>query len=118
MCPSILTILLGSALGGVCRFAITQWVPRWSTFMINCTGAFLIGVLVASQTVRVDHRELLILFAGIGFIGSFTTVSTWALEMWMLLKSRAYGHATLKGLGTWAACLLAVACGLALGRLL
>ncbi len=114
-----LLVFLGSALGGVCRFAAAEHVPLRSTLIVNCLGAFLTGLMVTSIIEnREEDYEHFTLFAVVGFLGGFTTISAWALETWNLLKSRSYRQAALNGLGTWALCLIAVAGGLALGRVL
>jgi CrcB protein len=81
-----LTVIAGIGLvggaGAIARFlldgAVTGRLGRsfpWGTLVVNLTGAFLLGALVAANlgadTLRV---------AGTGLLGSFTTFSTWALE--------------------------------------
>jgi CrcB protein len=81
-----LTLILGiGLLGGVAsigRFlldgAVAGRVGRsfpWGTLVVNITGAFLLGTLVAAN-VGADALRL----GATGVLGSFTTFSTWALE--------------------------------------
>jgi CrcB protein len=73
--------LLGG-LGSVARFAIHRGVTRadprdfpFGTFIVNVLGAFAIGVLFGA---RGGHDLTLLL--GLGFLGGFTTFSTWMFE--------------------------------------
>jgi CrcB protein len=54
----------------------------------------------------------------VGFIGSYTTFSTWTLESWRLLEDGAYGVALANVLGSVAAGLLATYAGIVTGRAL
>lgn len=73
---------IASGLGAVIRYAITAgWeqarnhrVP-WGTAFVNVTGALLLGLLVATDSSAATTR-----LVGIGFLGSFTTYSTWMME--------------------------------------
>ena len=119
----LVAIALGGGLGAVARFGIGERWPvlpgrfPWSTFMINVAGCFLIGILMFLITeVWVAHR-LLRPFLGIGFLGGFTTFSTYSLEIRRLLESGdmavAFGYLG----GTVMAALAAVVCGMAAARL-
>jgi fluoride exporter len=75
-------IALFGALGALARFGLDSAVSgRVSTdfplgiLMVNLTGAFVLGVLVG---VTVPHRALLLF--GTGFLGGYTTFSTWMVE--------------------------------------
>ncbi len=88
------------------------------TLVINVTGAFLLGLLFAWATERdVLPREI----RGpvmIGFIGAYTTFSTWMLESWRLVEDGAWPMALLNLGGSVLLGVAAVVAGLALGRLL
>lgn len=78
---------LGGALGSILRFWVGGYVSNrmgarfpYGTFVINCTGSFLIGLVVtllAERTHWSPHWRDLI---PIGFIGGYTTFSTFELE--------------------------------------
>jgi CrcB protein len=76
-------VLLGVALlggaGAVARFLLDGAVPfsgfPFGTMAVNLTGAFLLGLLVGVTT---DEDALRL--AGTGFLGAYTTFSTWTLE--------------------------------------
>jgi len=69
-------------LGALARFAldgaVSEWLGRafpYGTLAVNLSGALVLGVLVGA-TVTPDALRL----AGTGFVGAFTTFSTWMLE--------------------------------------
>ena len=88
----MLYIALGGSVGAVSRFLMSQLINRtsndifpWGTIAVNLLGSLLIGFFVElfSRTVVPDNlRSILI----IGFLGAFTTFSTYALESISLLR--------------------------------
>ena len=90
----------------------------WGTFVINVVGAFLLGLLVALTTERLLPHPNWRIALGIGFLGSFTTFSTYTYETVKLAEDGAIGMALLNSIGMLALGLLAAASGLALGRTL
>ena len=88
----LILVALGGALGAVCRYLAGNAVSKavgsalpWGTFLINLGGCFAMGLLM---TVIVE-RELLPaawrLFLCVGFLGGFTTFSSFGYEALMLL---------------------------------
>ncbi|TDL09834.1 fluoride efflux transporter CrcB [Mycolicibacterium obuense] len=82
-------VVLGG-LGAVTRLAVDKAVSRrigrpfpFGTLVVNISGAFLLGAL-AGLALR-PHLALLI---GTGFVGSYTTFSTWMLETQRLSEER------------------------------
>ncbi len=90
----------------------------WGTFAINVIGAFALGILVALTTERLLLSPNWRVALGIGFLGSFTTFSTYAYESVKLGEDGAVGLALVNSVGMVALGLLAAALGLALGRTL
>ncbi len=85
----------------------------WGTFTVNVIGSFLMGlvlVLVDSALLHPSWRN----FAAVGFIGAFTTFSTYAFETITLMQKRAYGPAFWNFLLNNAASLTAIGLGMAL----
>jgi len=85
----ICVMLLGG-LGAVARFSLDRAVSRrvarpfpFGTLVVNLSGALLLGFL-AGLTLS-PHLALL---AGTGFVGSYTTFSTWMLETQRLSEER------------------------------
>ena len=118
MSASIGWVALGSALGGVSRYALALWMTRqfgaampWGTLAANVAGCFAIGLLaslVKSPAAR--------MFLMTGFCGGFTTFSSFGLETRNLWQSGETGRAGLYVAASVAACLIAVWLGEAAGR--
>jgi fluoride exporter len=90
----------------------------WGTFVINVAGAFLLGLLVALTTERLLPHPNWRIALGIGFLGSFTTFSTYTYETVKLAEDGAVGLALANSIGMLALGLAAATLGLALGRTL
>jgi fluoride exporter len=120
----VLVALFGAA-GAVSRYAVDGWISDfargqfpWGTFVINVVGAFALGLLVALTTERLLPHPNWRIALGIGFLGSFTTFSTYAYESVKLAEDGALGLALLNSVGMVAIGLLAAFTGLAVGRTL
>ena len=118
-----LAIAIGGALGAVSRFALShqvyQWLGRdfaWGTLAVNVLGSFLIGVLtillINKFAASAEWRALLI----VGFLGSFTTFSTFSFETWQYLQTGELIKAALNITLSVISCLLAVGLGLYFGK--
>ena len=117
-----LVAIFGAA-GAVSRYALDGWVSDlthgqfpWGTTVVNLLGSFALGVVVALTTERLvlspDWRVAL----GVGFLGAFTTFSTYTYETVKLAEDGAIGLALVNSVGMLALGLIAAALGLALGR--
>lgn len=99
-----------------------QWLGRdfpYGTLVVNVMGSLLLGLLTEALmhqriAVSLDYRSAIL----IGFIGAFTTFSTFSLETFYLLESGQVAKAMANIFGSVSACLLAVWVGLLLGRLI
>lgn len=101
----LLIIALGGAGGAVARYLLSTWVHglwegRWpvGTLLVNVLGSFAIGiafVMIERQILHPDWRGALM----VGFLGAFTTFSTFSLETITLLEA---GH-IVHGIGYMAA---------------
>ncbi len=90
----------------------------WGTVVVSISGSFALGLLFA---LSVDRGILPAEIRGpvlIGFIGAYTTFSTYMLESWQLIGSGAYGLALVNIFGSVFLGLVAVGAGMVLGRLL
>jgi CrcB protein len=114
---------LGGFAGAISRYLVDGFVTDrtgggfpWGTLVINATGSFVIGFLFAMTAERAilpaDLRGPLM----IGFIGAYTTFSTYMLESWQLIEGGSYGPAIANLGGSVAIGLVAVAAGLIVGR--
>jgi CrcB protein len=120
--PRILAaVSLGGALGGSARYGIAQLVDispgtfPWGTFWINASGSLALGFLLTFILERVAPTRYLRPFVATGFLGAFTTYSTFAVETDLLVRNGhgavalAYAVASLATgfLAVWAGILLA-----------
>lgn len=112
---SLLALLaVTSAAGGAARFLVSGLVARgfgesfpWGTLVVNATGAFAVGVLAAAADSGVFAETSLAWPAAVtGFLGSYTTVSSWNL-----LRDGARARAAGNVLLSLLPCLCAVALG-------
>ena len=115
------SIALGGAAGSLARWGVDQVVTGssypWATFLINVSGCLLIGVLMAFVLDVWAHRRYLRPLLGVGFLGGFTTFSTFVLETRGLAASSHSLLAIGYVVASTAAGFLAALAGLAGGRL-
>jgi CrcB protein len=126
MINQLLAIAIGGATGAILRFwvgtGVYQWLGRefpYGTLVVNVIGSFLIGLLAETLilqrvTQALDYRAAIL----VGFIGAFTTFSTFSLETFYLLEQGQLHKAALNVVGSVCGCLLAVWIGLLTGRVL
>jgi CrcB protein len=114
-----LWIALGSAIGGIARYALTKFMLPSSahfpvsTVLINVLGSFIIGFF-GTLTItggRFAVPENIRMFVMVGICGGFTTFSSFSLQTFDLMRSGMWGKALLNiGLSV-ALCLLGVGMG-------
>ncbi|PSN13144.1 fluoride efflux transporter CrcB [filamentous cyanobacterium CCT1] len=114
-------IALGAVLGAVSRYYLTLFCTQKisgyfpaGTFIVNLSGACLIGfaATVLPSGTHIPFNSLILT----GFLGSYTTFSTYALETSNLVRQGIYGQALLYGMGSPAVGFLGVEVGIALAR--
>ncbi|BAU28613.1 protein CrcB [Aneurinibacillus soli] len=119
MSMEIVWVATGGGLGAISRFAVTSFISRvvsspmpYGTLVVNLLGSFLLGLLYG---IEASLPQLL--FAGVGFLGSFTTFSTFQFDIIGLRGTQqngvAFRYITLSLLGG----IILVALGFELGRL-
>lgn len=102
MVNGLVAIVMGSALGGCARYFLSGAIARrfgetfpWGTMTVNVTGAFLIGVFGALAThpgSAIASPDLWLL-AVTGFLGCYTTVSSFSLQTLTLARNGETIHA-------------------------
>ena len=118
-----LLIGAGAFLGANLRFIVGNWAADrfgltfpYGTLIINVSGSFAIGLFLTLLTGRVPFAPAARLFFAVGFLGGYTTFSTFTVESVALLQARAYLAAILNVTGSVVLGLLAVVLGVIVGR--
>jgi CrcB protein len=117
-------ISLGGALGTLARYLISQAVHAspgrfpWATFLINLSGCFALGLLMVLILDVWPPNRYVRPFLGIGFLGGYTTFSTFAVELRNLAAHGSWAIAVAYALGSLLGGLTAVWCGMTLARLI
>lgn len=97
----ILSVAIGGAFGATVRYGLNLLFFKtftffpFATFFINITGSFLIGFLFVFFTNRIDINENLRLAVMVGFLGAYTTFSTFEFETFALIRDKQITTAIL-----------------------
>lgn len=117
MLKDLLLVGLGSGLGGMCRYLVSQLLVTtqngfpWGTFTVNIVGSLLIGLLWGLSSRLPSLSPALTLLFMVGFCGGFTTFSTFSREGLSLLQMQNYTLFLLYTLGSVVLGILAVMVG-------
>lgn len=122
---NLIAIGLGGILGAISRYEVGLWISnRWNqgfplhTFIINVTGAFLLGFLNILFIDRLAVSPLWRMGIGVGFLGAYTTFSTFSYEVIMLMEGGSFLTAALYTMLSILAGFLGCALGVGLARLI
>ena len=120
---SLLLIGLGGFAGAISRYLVDGFVTDrtagafpWGTMAVNLSGSFVLGLLFAMTAERAILPADIRTPVMIGFIGAYTTFSTFMLESWVLIENGSYLPAVANLGGSVLLGLAAVLAGLTLGR--
>jgi CrcB protein len=104
--PAVL-IGIGGIVGANARYLVSVWAARrigasfpHGTLIVNLSGSLLLGFVATWIVGRVVYEREIQLLVSIGFLGAYTTFSTFAFESVSLLRRRAYVLATANVLGS------------------
>lgn len=117
---NLIAVASGGALGALSRHGLSTLLtrhvlsqPHWAILSVNLVGCFVIGFLSA-LFLQWRIGETWALLAVTGFLGSFTTYSTFALQSLNLLQTQQWTHLSLylgtHFIGGMALCLLGMVC--------
>ena len=115
----LLWVAIGSVFGGTSRYFVSGFVARrfggtfpWGTMVVNVTGAFAAGFVAAAGTANVQALWQLVV---VGFLGSYTTVSSFSFQTLSLTKEGEPVLACANIVLSFIFCLTAVAVGFLAG---
>lgn len=117
-------ISAGGLLGANTRYLAGQWAARWpgplpwGTLLINVTGSLALGFFLTLVTERFIGRAVTRLFVATGFLGAYTTFSTFGVETITLAQHHRYGAALAYVAASLVLGLAAVVAGAAAARAL
>lgn len=116
----IILVGIGGTFGGLCRFQLGKIISQKSgtsfpvgTFIINITGAILLGILTS-----LDVAKNFYLLFGDGFLGAYTTFSTFMYEGFNLFQDNEELNAFVYILGTLILGIIGYRFGWGIGKLL
>jgi CrcB protein len=95
-----IALALCGALGTLCRYALGGWIARatggtfpWETCAINLFGCLAIGAIAAAVDRGAMIPPATRVAVMVGFLGGFTTFSTFGLESFRLMEGAEWGRA-------------------------
>lgn len=123
---NLIAVSLGAIAGALSRYYISLWFLQrfgiaypYGTFVINITGCFVMGFFftLSAERIMTISPEIRLLVAT-GFLGSYTTFSTYGLETITLLCAQGFVTALTYWLGSALVGILSVQMGVIVARLL
>lgn len=94
MLKEFLIVAAGGGIGSAIRYAVSVWLPAknfpYSTLLVNITGSFIIGLVLALSIKNEAFTNNLKLFLATGICGGFTTFSAFSAENLQLLQMGKY----------------------------
>lgn len=120
----MLLVGAGGFLGAVARFAVSRTVNGilgtafpWGTFLINVSGSFLLAFVATLAAERlIPYPDVWRLSIAIGFVGAYTTFSTFEYETNTLLEDGSWLPAFANVAGSVIAGFIALKLGIALAK--
>ncbi|MGW9450600.1 fluoride efflux transporter CrcB [Streptomyces sp. NPDC055632] len=113
----VAVVAVGGSLGALARFGASLLWPTptgafpWTTLTVNAAGCLVIGVLLVAVTEVFTAHPLLRPFFGTGFLGGFTTFSTYCVDIERLVDAGRATTALTYLVATVAAATAAVTAG-------
>lgn len=119
-----LIVGLGGFLGANARYLLDNWIAArygtsfpYGTMVINVSGSFVIGLFLVLVTERFVVHPHWRLFFAVGFLGAYTTFSTFSFESLALIKDGCWLLSLLNIVGSVVLGLMAALSGVLIARL-
>ena len=122
----IMLVLLGGAVGTGCRYGLSSWIYAgierptfpYANLVINVSGSFVIGLLAELFDGRALVSPVVRASLLTGFLGGYTTFSSFSWETFSLIRDGEWFRATLNAVGSVLLGLVAVWLGVRLAQTL
>ena len=119
-----IAIFLGGGFGALTRYLIMDQINKlgpnsfpYGTMLVNILGALLIGVIYYLLMSKIIINEQLKVFITIGFLGGFTTFSSFNLDFFRLIETGNMFLAIMYALATFLTTILAFYIGYSLSKI-
>ena len=119
----VLSVGMGGFFGAIGRYGVSKFVTDfaghhlpWGTLTVNAIGSFLLGFIGNYLLHHMEVSPLLRLAITTGFMGAFTTFSTFSLETIMLVQEDRMAAAGINVLSNVVVCLSLCGIGMYLAR--
>jgi len=124
MLNQIIAISVGASAGALSRWGTVLLMQRWfgagypwATLVVNAVGSFLLGFLVIWFLDKTHLSDLLRLLLTVGFLGSFTTFSTFSVETVRLMEQGSITMSLIHTIGSVVLCIFMAWLGMLLAKM-
>ena len=123
MMNQVIAISVGASAGALSRWGMVLLMQRWfgagypwATLFVNAVGSFVLGFLVIWFLDKTHLSDLLRLMLTVGFLGSFTTFSTFSVETVRLMEQGSLTTSLIHTIGSVVLCIFMAWLGMLLAK--